>query len=102
MSVEFAAQTGSIADAAHATQTCANEIEEVVQGLVSRTSAQLEGWQGPAADAYRRAVEKWNGDARSILDALTSIARALSVSQENYDQAETEHLTALEKFTYAI
>src|SRR5947208_1815395 len=95
MTTQYQARTANISEAAGATKQCHDQISEITEGLVSRTQSTLSVWQGPASDAYRVALTKWNRNAQEILSTLDQMSRALTQSQVNYEDTETRHVQAL-------
>ncbi|MGH3797078.1 MAG: WXG100 family type VII secretion target [Pseudonocardiaceae bacterium] len=80
-------------------QAAANHVAEVnhsVQAQLSALSNQLAplagAWQGQAATAFQLLMERWNTDARSLNEALSSIGEQIQGSGATYAQAdEGEH-----------
>jgi WXG100 family type VII secretion target len=102
MTTEFYAETENIAQASSLAKGCELEVDDIIKGLVRRTDSTLANWSGPASNAYRAAITKWQADADQILQALDGMSRSLARSQANYDETEAQHVTGLENFTYAI
>lgn len=102
MTTEFYAQTENIGEASNLAKRCENDVSDTINGLLRRTDSTLANWSGPASNAYRTAVAKWQGDASQILAALDGMSRALAKSQANYDEIEASHVAGLENFTYSI
>ncbi|HEY2763730.1 MAG TPA: WXG100 family type VII secretion target [Pseudonocardiaceae bacterium] len=80
-------------------QVAANHVADVnqsVQGQLSSLSNQLAplagAWQGQAATAFHMLMERWNTDARSLNEALSSIGEQIRGSGATYAQSdENEH-----------
>lgn len=90
-------------------QAAANHVAEVnqsVQGQLSALSNQLAplagAWQGQAATAFNLLMERWNTDARSLNEALSSIGEQIQGSGATYAQADENENQTFSQISAAL
>ncbi|MGH3904557.1 MAG: WXG100 family type VII secretion target [Pseudonocardiaceae bacterium] len=90
-------------------QAAANHVAEVnqsVQGQLSALSNQLAplagAWQGQASTAFHMLIERWNTNARSLNEALSSIGEQIQGSGATYAQADESENQSFSQINAAL
>lgn len=90
-------------------QAAANHVAEVnqsVQGQLSALSNQLAplagAWQGQASKAFHMLIERWNTNAVSLNEALSSIGEQIQGSGATYAQADESENQSFSQINAAL
>lgn len=74
-----------------------NNIENAVKKLHGNIEPVMAGWQGDAAQVFRRLMEQFQQDADKINQKLGEISQNIQSSGKQYTEQEDEHSQDLSK-----
>lgn len=74
-----------------------NNIENAVKKLHGNIEPVMAGWQGDAAQVFRRLMEQFQQDADKINQKLGEISENIQSSGKQYTEQESEHSQDLSK-----
>jgi len=67
-----------------------DQTQGTLRGVRSACDGVRSSWQGMAADAFQKLMERFDEDARKVQEALLSIAEQIASSSDVYKQQEAE------------
>lgn len=79
-----------------------DEILADLQGLRGRLTPLASGWTGEASLMFAQLMERWDGNARTLGDALGAIGEAIRTSGVAYEAQEDEARSQLGSITAAL
>lgn len=102
MSGNFTTTTEEMDAAARHVLAVNEQVQGELSGLQNRLAPLAGTWSGDASMAFTRLMERWNADARTLNEALSSIGSAIQVSGTTYAQNEQQQASALSSISAAL
>ncbi len=89
-------RASGLAHSAHA------DVDSQLTALGNKLDSLRGVWQGEAAMSFTTLMERWNANARTVRDALASIADAIQSSGAVYEASEAEGRDQMSAITNAL
>ncbi|WP_228046576.1 WXG100 family type VII secretion target [Saccharopolyspora montiporae] len=78
-----------------------NETRDAVQNALQQLKGQLEpamaGWQGQAADVFRKLMDRYEENGKKILEKLGQLAENVQSSGKDYAASQEEEASNISK-----
>lgn len=87
LKVGYEALDGAAADILNAV----NQLDDKLNAMERRMEGRKAEWSGNDTDAYDVARQGWDGAMKEMRGVLTDIARAVNLSKEEYQAAESSN-----------
>ena len=82
-----------------ATSRRVSDVRSEIQGLLSTLKGEVDGvrggWEGSAAIAFQSLMERWDGSANKLNQALEAISENIKSNSVSYDSAQQDHTSSL-------
>lgn len=82
-----------------ATSRRVSDVRSEIQGLLSTLKGEVDGvrggWEGSAAIAFQSLMERWDGSATKLNQALEAISENIKSNSVSYDSAQQVHTSSL-------
>jgi early secretory antigenic target protein ESAT-6 len=82
--------------------TVNDTVQSDLAALRTRLVPLAAAWQGEAAGAFNRLMERWDADARSLSEALRTIGESISASGSGYRAHEEQHTSTMSSIRAAL
>ncbi|GLZ81818.1 ESAT-6-like protein [Actinorhabdospora filicis] len=93
------ADVATIQKASQDVLTTKDNIDGQLSALRSLIAELASGWQGQAAGAFNRVMETYNGEAKTLMDALEAISEQLKSTGHSIASNEEASAQVLDKFS---
>jgi WXG100 family type VII secretion target len=82
--------------------TVDEQVQSDLSALRSRLLPLSGAWQGEAAGAFHRLMERWDADAKALGEALRTIGRSIDSSGAGYRAHEEQHAAGMSSIRAAL
>ena len=74
-------------------------VREEIAGLLGNLRSEVDGnrgaWEGSAAIAFHSLMERWDGSAKKLNDALQAIGENIKSNSVTFDTTQQDHTASL-------
>lgn len=99
MAGEVSAAEGALQAGAAAVAQSREELQRELGSLEGKLAGIGSAWKGQGAVAFTSLMQRWNEDARQIIDALNQFEANLLSSQSSYSAADEAQQSAMSRLT---
>jgi len=99
MAGEISKQDQALTRAASLVGEARQDLNSQLQGLGGKLQGIGSQWRGSGAAAFMQVMERWNADARKIIQALETFEDNLKKSESTYTAADDAQQAAFQRLS---